>query len=161
MIKKIITLFIFVLFTSSCTNSDIARVANAAAGDVGRVIPGQAGSTVRVLTKNVVKSFVTVIGGQLQLTLQDKQNLEQIWQDENNTQPVSWCSDNQFLSSNSKTVKCKKVNKITATAGKVIKMKDDAMCRIMKTEVENPKGEIATETQNLCQDKAGKWYEKT
>ncbi len=160
MLKKIITLFLFAFLIISCSQQDIARVAGAAANDAGGLIPGRAGSAVRVLTKNVVKTFVTVIGGQLKLTLQDKKHLEQVWQDENNTQPVSWCSDAKFRSNNSKNIKCKKSNKITATAGKVVKMQDEEICRTMKTEVEKPNGEIATETQNLCKNKAGEWYEK-
>jgi hypothetical protein len=162
MIKKIISVFIFVLLTISCSNQEIARVSNAAANDIGGLIPGEAGSTMRVLTRNVVKSFITVVGGQLQLSLQDKQNLESVWKDTKNTQSVSWCSDDQFRSNNSTKVTCQKTNKITATPGKIIKdAKTADICRIMKTEVEKPNGDIATETQNLCQNSAGKWYEKT
>lgn len=161
MIKKIITAFIFVLLTTSCSNELILKVANAAASDVGALIPGQAGRTVQVLARSLVKVAVVVIGKQLQLTLQDKENIKTVWKDTKNTKPVSWCSDDQFRSNSRKKVNCKKTNKITATPGKVIKTENNEICRIMKTEVEKPNGEIATETQNLCQDKAGKWYEKT
>ncbi|MCK4494700.1 MAG: hypothetical protein KAU26_11625 [Methylococcales bacterium] len=148
------------LLITSCTDGSLNQIgANLGAG-LASQIPGVGGQIVRGTVRVLVKDFVVIIGGQLKLTLQDKKNLEQVWNNTDQTQAVAWCSDAQFRSNNAKNVKCKKSNKITATAGKVIKTKDEEVCRTMKTEVEKPNGEIATETQNLCKNKAGEWYEK-
>ncbi|MCK5871296.1 MAG: hypothetical protein KAG26_00595 [Methylococcales bacterium] len=160
MIKKIITTCFLMLIITSCTDRSLNQIGASLGSNLANQIPGVGGRIVRSTVRVLVKDFVVIIGGQLKLTLQDKKNLEQVWNNTDQTQAVAWCSNAQFRSNQAKNVKCKKGNKITATAGKVVKTNDEEICRTMKTEVEKPNGEIATETQNLCKNKAGKWYEK-
>ncbi len=134
----------------------------AAMGYGGNVLDKKLGTGALFTTIGV--GLGAVIGGQLAkyLTTQDKQNLETVLVDTKQAKPVAWCSDSKTVSKDVNSVKCDSTtNKIVAIPGLVAKDSQGEMCRPMKTEVVKPNGDIATETQNFCLAKDGKWHEKT
>jgi hypothetical protein len=102
-----------------------------------------------------------IIGGKLAeyFTEQDKHNAVQVLEKTDNAKSVAWCSNSKDVSENVEDVKCTKTNKIIQTPSPVTQ-KESKTCRILKTEVVTVGGEIQTETQNLCKNEQGEWYDE-
>lgn len=169
--KKLITVLVISISLTGCATSANgenslvksvgAMVGAAAMAFGGSRLDGVAGTGSLFTTLGA--GLGAVIGGELAhyLTKQDKENLEQVLIDTKQSKPVAWCSDSKNVSKNVNNVQCGSTNKIVAIPGAAVKDNQGEICRPMKTEVVKPNGDIATETQNLCQAKDGKWHEKT
>jgi hypothetical protein len=136
--------------------------------EIARITTKQKNKPSKKMTKAIIVGLGTVtvatmkiIGGKLAeyFTEQDKHNAVQVLEKTDDAKPVAWCSNSKEVSENVEDVKCTKTNKIIQTPSPVTQV-ESKTCRTLKTEVVTVGGEIQTETQRLCKNEQGEWYDE-
>ena len=167
MLKQFVVILIASALVTGCANLNEDDKRNLGIG-AGAIIGGAAGYAVcagkhksdRVACAAAGAVAGAVIGGAIAqyLTAQDQANIADTLDDTEQSEPVAWCSGSKNVSRKVKSVQCHGKNKVVTAPGPVAENTQGEICRLTRTEVVMPNGNIETEKQNVCKGEDGKWH---